>query len=1056
MSNPIDHESDSSDESDAELDGLSDLEFARISLQSCLRRVSDLTTKLMQLARVIRASGVSSRALRAAGYEHYEEYGDGPPINITEQFEKKFLPKVLEHRFNLEEPLLSRFVRAIGLRRRQFQYQAKHQKPLAFNGHSHDSKMTAALLPLSLAHFERREIEAFPILLQGTAKASRSAATTYTKATSIDRSRMKRIAPSTLVASTAKVALSSIDLPPPPALKQGASHFECPFCFILVEARKAEKLHWRKHVIQDLQPFICIEPTCSTPFVELESWDDWIQHYRFAHALEYWCEGLDNDHEPLVFSDVSELGEHLQHSHGTTLMDHEQLQARGGPAPDPFKACPFCCNFNGPEHHNSGLRQKTLQRHIFDHMLAMFTLALPSGDETQGSPATVLTGDESDDIDNSVDDASSRARRAGELSISLPGSDVTPHTRANDPFLPGAPHELSNIQPSNSHDFQQSPLQSGMQMNSNNAQIQRALSQQGVYTTGWQAAVTVPERGAQIRLFTDSLRLVRPPVDPPRATEVAIQFERKAFAQSTSKEQYLQECNSKLARLRDQRAQQMNATNMAGMQDGMQMQNRSQPLSQTLSTPGRHPAPNFGSDTSFQPGGFQNPLTRMTADVPNPEMATSPASNAGRIKIEPVSSYKKDSILGPLERELSKFVEQEDGDKYRCRVPRCQELFNSEHLWKKHVEERHDEWYQDLKNHGSSPLPAAAQLSQGQQSISNDALSYLDQVKLKFSDQPDVYNKFLDIMKDFKSQAIDTPGVIDRVHNLFRGSPHPSLIQGFNIFLPPELRGMTKVQPSSADDKKRLKMYELRENEWVDRGTGFCSCHNTDGKPTIFVESEDEPQRMLLETQVLIEHGYQRQQDTLIVWTDPHGIDMALSFQEKQGCAVIWDFIYKVQLHLQQLSDDALDGFSIPSSPKLPTPNDLDIPKFNSAFNREVVIAQNEFACSYPGCIDKQTGKQKRFKRQEHKKRHEKTVHEKNEHGWYKCWVTGCKIAAFTRPENLKSHLKNIHGKKSLGQRNRYVATQDRNSPHYDPDWVGELTEDGYPIRTPLTVLPSP
>jgi len=34
-----------------------------------------------------------------------------------------------------------------------------------------------------------------------------------------------------------------------------------------------------------------------------------------------------------------------------------------------------------------------------------------------------------------------------------------------------------------------------------------------------------------------------------------------------------------------------------------------------------------------------------------------------------------------------------------------------------------------------------------------DALSYLDQVKVQFSEQPDVYNRFLDIMKDFKSQA---------------------------------------------------------------------------------------------------------------------------------------------------------------------------------------------------------------------------------------------------------------------------------------------------------------
>ncbi|KAF8336324.1 uncharacterized protein EI90DRAFT_159683 [Cantharellus anzutake] len=41
-----------------------------------------------------------------------------------------------------------------------------------------------------------------------------------------------------------------------------------------------------------------------------------------------------------------------------------------------------------------------------------------------------------------------------------------------------------------------------------------------------------------------------------------------------------------------------------------------------------------------------------------------------------------------------------------------------------------------------------------------DALLYLELVKAKFSDQPDVYNQFLDIMKDFKRRSIDTPGII--------------------------------------------------------------------------------------------------------------------------------------------------------------------------------------------------------------------------------------------------------------------------------------------------------
>ncbi|KAI8329171.1 hypothetical protein EDC96DRAFT_452540 [Choanephora cucurbitarum] len=78
-----------------------------------------------------------------------------------------------------------------------------------------------------------------------------------------------------------------------------------------------------------------------------------------------------------------------------------------------------------------------------------------------------------------------------------------------------------------------------------------------------------------------------------------------------------------------------------------------------------------------------------------------------------------------------------------------------------------------------------------------DALTYLDQVKVRFSDQPDVYNRFLDIMKDFKSQAIDTPGVIERVSTLFKG--HPTLISGFNTFLPPGYRIECSTDPREPD-----------------------------------------------------------------------------------------------------------------------------------------------------------------------------------------------------------------------------------------------------------------
>ncbi|KAI9694594.1 MAG: hypothetical protein M1822_000210 [Bathelium mastoideum] len=50
-----------------------------------------------------------------------------------------------------------------------------------------------------------------------------------------------------------------------------------------------------------------------------------------------------------------------------------------------------------------------------------------------------------------------------------------------------------------------------------------------------------------------------------------------------------------------------------------------------------------------------------------------------------------------LEEELSKFVKQEDEAKFRCKVPECTKLFKGENFWRKHVEKRHTEWFEKLK-----------------------------------------------------------------------------------------------------------------------------------------------------------------------------------------------------------------------------------------------------------------------------------------------------------------------------------------------------------------------
>ncbi|KAI8527184.1 hypothetical protein RHMOL_Rhmol12G0056200 [Rhododendron molle] len=67
-------------------------------------------------------------------------------------------------------------------------------------------------------------------------------------------------------------------------------------------------------------------------------------------------------------------------------------------------------------------------------------------------------------------------------------------------------------------------------------------------------------------------------------------------------------------------------------------------------------------------------------------------------------------------------------------------------------------------------------------STTNDALAYLKAIKDIFQDNKQKYDDFLDFMKDFKAQTIDTTGVIERVKELFRG--HRVLLLDLNPFLP--------------------------------------------------------------------------------------------------------------------------------------------------------------------------------------------------------------------------------------------------------------------------------
>ena len=147
-------------------------------------------------------------------------------------------------------------------------------------------------------------------------------------------------------------------------------------------------------------------------------------------------------------------------------------------------------------------------------------------------------------------------------------------------------------------------------------------------------------------------------------------------------------------------------------------------------------------------------------------------------------------------------------------------------------------------------------------------------------------------------------------------------------------------------------MYELRDSSWFDRGTGHCKgvYDDTQDLALLIVEAEDMnegkdeqgnegeggflKEELLLSTRVEKDDIYARQQgqscilkkhhrlpigsgagalvlilyvETLIVWTEPTTqLDIALSFQDSDGCEDIWSFISEVQRHLNNLPSMSL------------------------------------------------------------------------------------------------------------------------------------------------------
>lgn len=100
-----------------------------------------------------------------------------------------------------------------------------------------------------------------------------------------------------------------------------------------------------------------------------------------------------------------------------------------------------------------------------------------------------------------------------------------------------------------------------------------------------------------------------------------------------------------------------------------------------------------------------------------------------------------------------------------------------------------------------------------------------------------------------------------------------------------------------ADKPSRTaKLYALNENnQWDYLGSGNVTSVPSESQGMFLVVRSESSGSLVLETEVLPDTPYQKQKDTLIVWSEDESHGMALSFRDSESCQETWEAICRVQ-----------------------------------------------------------------------------------------------------------------------------------------------------------------
>lgn len=333
--------------------------------------------------------------------------------------------KLDEEQNRYRDTLFNRSVEAISVRRRQLAYFQSHQRKLAGGNSakliSSTQRPTGQQLGTQLnPHLQNEHLKvlnpAQPMFYEFSDTILSETVGSELHSNTL-RSAPPRSAPSPTASTNADGEFRDggpFEVPSPPKLELEDREKACPYCYLVLPAKtfSAQKKarRWERHLLEDLQPYICLFENCNQRGKSYSLFKDWEAHLNQPHSHSWLCplhpeEADDTDGQSFLFHKLVNFHAHLETYHSDLEIEAVDDLIHSSSQPAMLVDWCFVCFEKLPV-------LPMLQKHMANHFKSMSLLALPwrddlADDEALSSDQLKSSRQPSNDIPHSVTDLGS-------------------------------------------------------------------------------------------------------------------------------------------------------------------------------------------------------------------------------------------------------------------------------------------------------------------------------------------------------------------------------------------------------------------------------------------------------------------------------------------------------------------------------------------------------------------------------------------------------------------------------------------------------------------------